>query len=89
MAPAGLECAEARLNLSDGSVVLAEVKSGEGRIFVFSDFYLFTDRTMGHTGEPLDARKYGIFELEYWMLREILDIAQPQPFWESDPEQSE
>ncbi len=87
--PAGLECAAPRLNLSDGSVVLAEIRLGEGRIFVFSDFYLFTDRTMGHTGEPLDARKYGIFELEYWMLREILDIAQPRLFWQSYPEQPE
>jgi len=80
--PAALGCAAARLGLSDGGTVLAEARLGEGRIFIFSDFFLFTDRNMGHTGEPLDRGKYGIFELEYWILREILDIKQPQPFWE-------
>jgi hypothetical protein len=80
--PGALERGRARLSLSDGGTVLAEIRQGDGRIFIFSDFFLFTDRNMGHTGEPLDKGKYGIFELEYWMLREILDIAQPQPFWE-------
>ena len=77
--PGGLECGIERLRLSDGGTVLAQLTPGDGRIFIFSDFFLFTDRNMGHTGEPLDRGKYGIFELEYWMLREILDIEQPQP----------
>jgi len=80
--PAALTCGMERLRLSDGGTVLAEAGLGDGRIFIFSDFFLFTDRNMGHTGEPLDGGKYGIFELEYWMLRELLDIEQPRPFWE-------
>jgi hypothetical protein len=80
--PAALKCGTARLNLSDGGTVLAESTLGEGRVFIFSDFLLFADRNMGHTGEPLDRGKHGIFELEYWMLRELLDIEQPPPFWE-------
>jgi hypothetical protein len=80
--PARLQCGQALLGLSHGGTVLARAQLGDGRVFIFSDFFLFTDRNMGHTGEPLDRGKYGIFELEYWMLREILDIEQPRPFWE-------
>ena len=33
------------------------------------------------TGEFLDATKRHISELEYWMLRKILELPQPEPFW--------
>ena len=86
--PGGLAGGEPLLLLSDGRVVLAEARIGEGRVFVFSDFYLFTVDTMGHTGLRPQARQRSIFELEYYMLREILDMPQPPLLWESEDRQS-
>ena len=80
--PGGLGGGEPLLLLSDGRVVLAAVAIGEGKVFVFSDFQLFTVESMGHTGLRPDARQRSIFELEYYLLREILDIPQPTPYWE-------
>ncbi len=80
--PFGLSGGTPLLRLSDGRTVLVETRIGRGRIFVFSDFYLFTDESMGHTGEWLDTGKRHISELEYWMLREIMDVPQDEPFWE-------
>ena len=79
---AGLTGGSPLLLLSDGRTVLSEVRLGEGRVFVFSDFYMFTTEVMGHTGITPNARQRSISELEYWMLREMLDIPQPAPYWE-------
>ncbi len=70
--PTGLSGGTPRLYLSDGRAALVEVKVGKGRVFVFSDFFLFTVASMGHTGVPVDDRRRGISELEYWMLRGLL-----------------
>ncbi len=82
--PIGLQGGIPLLRLSDGRVILTEVRIGKGRAFVFSDFYLFTEEVMGHTGEVPDPRKRSIAELEYWMLREIMDLPQPRLFWQKD-----
>jgi hypothetical protein len=75
--PAGLEGGIPILRLSNDDVVLVEAKIGKGRVFVFSDFCVFTDENMGHTGEMPDERRLGISELEYWILRRIMDLPQP------------
>ena len=62
-------------NLSLGWTM--ETRLGRGRVFVFSDFYTFTTEVMGHTGITPNARQRAISELEYWMLRELLDMPQP------------
>lgn len=80
--PTGLFGGTPLLHLSDGRTVLTQTRVGRGRAFVFSDYYLFTESMMGHTGETLDARKRMIAEIEYWMLREILDLSQPEPYWQ-------
>jgi hypothetical protein len=81
-APVGLTGGTPRLLISDGRTVLSEVRLGSGRVFVFSDFYLLTTEIMGHTGITPNARQRSISELEYWMLREMLEIPQPEPYWE-------
>jgi len=78
---AGLAGGTPRLRLSDGRAILVESEIGAGRVFVFADFFLFTDQTMGHTGETPDPRKRRISELEYWMLREIMGLPQPDLLW--------
>ncbi len=80
--PIGLVGGEPLLLISDGGTVLTEVRMGKGKVFVFSDFYLLTVDIMGHTGITPNARQRSISELEYYMLREILDIPQPAPYWE-------
>lgn len=80
--PAGLTGGEAMLLLSDGRVVLSRVGIGEGEVLVFSDFHLFTVENMGHTGITPDARQRSVAELEYYILREILDMPQPTLPWE-------
>jgi hypothetical protein len=80
--PGWLAGGEPRLFLSDGQVVLTEVRMGKGKVFVFSDFHLFTVETMGHTGITPNARQRSISELEYWLLRELLDMPQPELYWE-------
>jgi hypothetical protein len=70
--PTGLSGGAPRLYLSDGRAALVEVKVGKGRVFVFSDFFIFTVASMGHTGVPLDDRRRNISELEYRMLRQLL-----------------
>ncbi|MCK4548188.1 MAG: hypothetical protein KAW17_12195, partial [Candidatus Eisenbacteria sp.] len=79
--PMGLTGGTPRLRLSDERAVLVETRVGEGRVFVFGDFFIFTDESMGHTGEMLDTRKRNISEMEYWMLREIMEVEQGEPFW--------
>jgi len=79
--PFGMSGGTPLLRISDGRAIFVETRIGEGSVFVFSDFYLFTDESMGHTGEWLDTQKRHISELEYWMLREIMDVPQGEPFW--------
>lgn len=79
--PGALEGGVSLLRLSNDQAVLVQTTIGTGRVFVFSDFSLFTDESMGHTGEQLDVTKRRISELEYWMLREIMGLPQPEPFW--------
>ena len=81
--PVGLTGGEAMLRLSDGRVVLCRAVMGEGEVFVFSDFHLFTVENMGHTGITPDARQRAVAELEYYMLREFLGMPQPPLLWES------
>ena len=78
----GLAGGDPMLFLSDGRAVLTRVAMGEGKVFIFSDFYLFTTENMGHTGIRPDARQRSISELEYYMLRELLDMPQPETYWE-------
>jgi hypothetical protein len=80
--PGALAGGEPRLFLSDGRVVLSEVRIGKGKVFVFSDFHLFTVETMGHTGITPNARQRSVSELEYWLLRDLLDMPQPGLYWE-------
>jgi hypothetical protein len=81
--PTGLSGGRPLLYLSDGRTVLTEVRIGRGRAFVFSDFYLFTEAVMGHTGETPDARKRMIAEVEYWLFRELMEMSQPRPYWQA------
>jgi hypothetical protein len=80
--PVGLTGGAPLLYTSDGRTVLTDVRQGEGRVFAFSDFYLLTTEIMGHTGITPNARQRGISELEYYMLREILDMPQPALYWQ-------
>jgi len=80
--PVGLTGGTPRLLISDGRTVLSEKRLGKGRVFVFSDFYLLTTEIMGHTGITPNARQRSISELEYYMLRDILEIPQSEPYWE-------
>jgi hypothetical protein len=80
--PARLTGGTPLLLLSDGRAVLSEARLGRGKVFVFSDFYTFTTEVMGHTGITPNARQRAISELEYWMLRELLGLPQPQVYWE-------
>jgi hypothetical protein len=77
--PGGLEGGTPLLGLSDRRIVLAEQTIGKGKALIFADFALFTNESMGHTGEMPDDRKHLISELEYWLLRDILDLPQPYP----------
>jgi hypothetical protein len=79
--PVGLTGGTPLLRLSDDRTVFLRTPVGQGYVYVWGDFFLFTDESMGHTGEMLDTRKRHISELEYWMLREILGIEQDEPFW--------
>lgn len=80
--PGWLAGGEPMLFLTDGQVVLTQVRIGKGKVFVFSDFHLLTVETMGHTGIMPNARQRSISELEYWLLRELLDMSQPELYWE-------
>jgi len=80
--PTGIIGGKPLLFTSDGRTVLAEVRLGEGKVYVFSDFYLLTTEIMGHTGITPNARQRSISELEYYMLRELLDMPQPRAYWE-------
>jgi hypothetical protein len=80
--PVGITGGTPLLSISDGRTVLTEVRKGQGKVFVFSDFYLFTTEIMGHTGVTPNARQRSTSELEYWVLREVLDMPQPQIYWE-------
>ncbi|MCP4630669.1 MAG: hypothetical protein GY850_45220 [bacterium] len=53
--------------------LLSYVKQGKGIIAVFADSMLFSDRMMGTTGIVPSSEQLKIYELEFWILKWLID----------------
>ena len=53
--------------------IFSVVSQGEGFFAVMSDSRLFSNITMGSTGSPPTPEQVKVYELEFWMLRKMLE----------------
>lgn len=58
---------------AEGNTVLAVKAFGKGKVAMFSDSSLFSDAQMGDTSVVPDQRQKGISELEFRILREMIE----------------
>jgi hypothetical protein len=56
-----------------GRPVLCEKQVGNGTVVVFVDSYMFSDEIMGGTGVTPDETQRKIYDLEFWILEELLN----------------
>lgn len=54
--------------------IFSVVSKGEGFFAVMSDSRLFSNITMGSTGSPPTPEQLKVYELEFWMLRKMLEL---------------
>jgi len=66
------------LTLPGGRVVFSYEKLGKGRLFVFSDYKIFSQATTGPTSIVPNLRTREIFELEYQILEILQGTRRPE-----------
>lgn len=60
--------------LAEKQPVLAVKNYGQGIVAVLACFDVFTDGQMGYSGSIPGANMRNIYELEYWLFQDVLDI---------------
>jgi hypothetical protein len=71
---ARVEGGEPVLTTKSKEPILSVRKKGEGLIVVMADSRLFSDRIMGTTGVFPSPEQRKIYDLEFWLLKELLSV---------------
>ena len=67
----------------DKEPILSQTRRGKGLVVVMVDSMLFSDRMLGTTGIEPNSEQRRLYELEFWLLRELLGGSQ-SPFQGED-----
>lgn len=64
----------------NNEALLSYVKEGKGMIAVIADSMLFSDRMMGTTGIVPSSEQLKVYELEFWLLKGLIESQLPEQF---------
>jgi len=71
---AKIEGGQPVLLTEDSNVILAMVRKGKGLIVVMADSMLFSDMKMGSTGTVPTPEQLKVYEMEFWMLKKLINV---------------